>query len=117
MVIARRNGHHVDRTGRTVGLAIIVVSPTDDRAIGLERQTVPIARRKGQHFGRAGGNGGLAVRVPSPAGDGAVGLERQTVIIARCDCEKRTADVCPRVNERRVAFIGKEIRAGESEGG
>ena len=49
MIVARRNGHHIDRLARNVGLARPVVAPADDGAVGFERQTMvaPPARRNG----------------------------------------------------------------------
>ena len=115
MITARRNRNHVGQTGGNGGLAVAVVSPADDRAADLERQTVIIARRNRHHVGRTGGNGGLAVGVISPADDRAVGLERHTMRTARRDCEQRSADGCW-VNEGHVTFIGQGIGAVESEG-
>ena len=75
-------GIQISRTG---GVAGARGSPTDDRAVGLERQTVPGTGRNRHDMDRIGGNRGLAVVVVAPAEDSAVGLKRKTEVIARCN--------------------------------
>src|SRR5208282_1541747 len=97
---AGSNGHDVAQTGGNVDLAVAVVPPADNGAVGLERQTIVLARRNrhyviqgltGQRYcadrgpwsSRSRNTGTLAAVVASPANDGAVGPERQTVVSTR----------------------------------
>ena len=83
---SRRNRLYARQILWDAGLIIIVQTPPDYRAIGLQRQTVPKPGGNGNHTRQIFWNlGDLAISVVSPGSNRAIRIDRNTVGLTSSD--------------------------------
>ena len=88
MLETRRETHEVRVRPRNSALAVVVLSPSDHRAVALQSPAVKSARRDRDEIAVGLREVGLAVGIASPCYDRPVGLQPQCVLGARRDRDK-----------------------------
>ena len=71
-------------------LALIIVSPSNDRSVGFKPKAVTATSCNLDHPTQAGGNSALTVIVVSPRHDRSIGFKREAVIATGCNLDHPT---------------------------
>src|SRR2546426_11547655 len=82
MITAGGDAKETGLSRNDTGLAMAVIAPGGQRAIGFESQTVQSACGDGDYVAQPGRNRGLPVVVSAPGGNRSVALESEAMISA-----------------------------------